>query len=489
MKKNIIIIMTDQQRADLSAREGYPLDTTPAMDRLARSGTWFNKAYTTMPLCVPARTSLITGRYPSVNGVKANPNISTAVFKKDLFQVAKDAGYKRALIGKNHTYVTSDDVDYMFDVEHMGYWGDDLSDERRKFNDYLCSTKFSWNLEPTPFPVEMQNPHLIVDKAMDWIGERNADEPFIAEVSFPEPHNPYQCPEPYYSMFPVEDLPPLESSAEDAVLKGMPYVKRRELQLNKKPNQDNELPKVRSIYHGMLRMIDDQVGRLIEWLEETGMMENSIIIYLSDHGEQMGEYGLYEKNTGLSETLAHIPMSFAGAGINASDAPHSAHVSLADIMPTCCEIMGQKIPLGVQGRSLLPLLTGDDYPKEEFSSISVEQGFGGNFYQGDEDIPPNDVEMSDKPEAWCNSLCHGGNMRMIRKDDWKLIYDSLGRGELYDLPTDPAELKNQFDNPEHADKKNELLADLLKWTIRLTDPLPAPVKFELQNIHSRNYNR
>ncbi|MHA1880460.1 MAG: sulfatase family protein, partial [Candidatus Heimdallarchaeota archaeon] len=131
----------------------------------------------------------------------------------------------------------------------------------------------------------------------------------------------------------------------------------------------------------------------------------------------------------------------------------------------------------------------DDYPKEEFSSISVEQGFGGNFYQGDEDIPPNDVEMSDKPEAWCNSLCHGGNMRMIRKDDWKLIYDSLGRGELYDLPTDPAELKNQFDNPEHADKKNELLADLLKWTIRLTDPLPAPVKFELQNIHSRNYNR
>ena len=105
MKPNIVVIMTDQQRADVSRREGFGLDTTPFLDSLAKKGTWFDRAYTTMPACLPARVSMLTGRYPSATHARTNHNGNDAFYQSDLYDILRDNGYQTALCGKNHSHI------------------------------------------------------------------------------------------------------------------------------------------------------------------------------------------------------------------------------------------------------------------------------------------------------------------------------------------------------------------------------------------------
>ena len=229
---------------------------------------------------------------------------------------------------------------------------------------------------------------------------------------------------------------------------------------------------------GMIRLIDDQIKRLIEDLKEKGLFEKTIIVVLSDHGDYCGEYGLIRKGAGLSESLTRIPMVWAGYQIKKQTKAIDAHVSLADLFPTFCTAIGDSIPVGVQGRSLWPMLTGKKYPKEEFSSVVVQLGFGG------EDVPLDDkltfeqegalghdkVARFDELNTWTQS----GTSRMVRMGDWKLVMNSYGRGELYNLKKDPYEINNLFGNSKFVNKQNELLTKLLAWELRLQDPLPLP---------------
>ena len=155
-----------------------------------------------------------------------------------------------------------------------------------------------------------------------------------------------------------------------------------------------------------------------------------------------------------------------------------AHVSIADIFPTLCTAIGADIPVGVQGRSLWPMLTGKSYPKREFSSMIVEQGFGGEDFTREEPLSfqkegaftPNKIAHFDELNTWTQS----GTQRMVRKGDWKLILDNYGRGELYNLKKDPSEINNLFDNKKYVAKQSELLQEALTWNLRLQDPLPVP---------------
>lgn len=119
-KPNIVVIMTDQQRADLCGREGFPLEVTPFVDRLAQENVWFNKAYTVMPASSPARCSMFTGRFPSATHVRTNHNIADISYKQDLVGVLKENGYKTALVGKNHAYLKPADLDFW---SEYGHWG------------------------------------------------------------------------------------------------------------------------------------------------------------------------------------------------------------------------------------------------------------------------------------------------------------------------------------------------------------------------------
>ncbi len=475
-KPNIVIIMTDQQRADLCGREGFPMAVTPFADSLAHRNVWFDKAYTVAPASIPARCSMFTGRYPTATHVRTNHNLGDTYYTKDMLEVFKENGYKTALVGKNHAHVKDTDFDYCDGYFH---WGKNRKDTQqdKDFARFLNEDARGQYLEATPFPVEAQNPVKIVTKALAWV-EQQKDAPFFMWVSMPEPHNPYQISEPYFSMFSPDKLPPTLTSRKDLSKKGEKYEILAELEDASCPNLQQDLPRLRGNYLGMLRLIDDQVKRLIEGFVATGLYDNTIFVILSDHGDYCGEYGLIRKGAGVPECLTRIPMVWAGHGIKPQSKPMDAHVSLADVFPTICSAIGAEIPLGVQGRSLWPMLNGKSYPKKEFASVMVQQGFGGEdftrkeplTFQEEGALQPKKIAFFDELNTWTQS----GTERMVRKDDWKLVLDNYGRGELYNLKQDPSEINNLYNNKKFAAKQMEMLEELMTWELRLQDPLPVP---------------
>lgn len=484
---NIVIIMTDQQRADVCKREGFPLDTTPFLDKLATQGTWFNRAYTTTPACLPARVSMLSGRYPSATRVRSNHNKEDAFYERDIVDVLREQGYATALCGKNHSHLNPDRMDFWYELGHAGGKGEERSEDETAFDEYLLNLHHRADMDPTPFPLKTQCPYRAVTAATEWLDTLD-DVPFFLWLSFPEPHNPYQVPEPYFSLFPPESLPPTLADERALANKGFKFQWTRQVGETAFPDYQEQLPRARANYLGMLRLIDDQIRRFVEFLDQNKLRENTIIIFLSDHGDFVGEYGLVRKGPELPEVLTRIPMFWVGPDIVQSDDTHPAHVSLVDIFPTICDAIGVDLPPGVQGRSLWPLLTGQDYPEDEFASAYAEHGFGGLHYSAEDDFDPTADGLQpgvafDELNGWSQS----GTMRMLRRDNWKLIYDMQGKGQLYHLASDPVELCNLYDHPEHAEIQVELLAELLAWTLRTQDPLPYPRRRYHFKTDSRNY--
>ncbi len=485
---NIVIIMTDQQRADVCAREGFALDTTPYLDELAGGGVWFNRAYTASPSCLPARVSMLTGRFPAATRNPTNQHNGAPVCEKDLIEVLTEQGYKTALCGKNHSHVRANRFDYCSPYGHGGGQGENRTEQEKAFDEYLKGLCHRADMNPAPFPVECQGPYRATSDAIAWTNEVK-NEPFFLWLSFAEPHNPYQVPEPYFSMFPQESLPPTLSSPDAWRDRGFKYQFTKELGRRGFPDYDQQIPRARANYFGMLRLIDDQVKRFVESLEARNLRENTIIVFVSDHGDFVGEYGLVRKGPEMPECLTRIPMIWTGPGITASSDPHDAHVSLVDVMSTLCEATRVPLPDGIQGRSLWPLLTGEEYPEEEFASVYVEQGMGGLHYvEGDTLVDPTEDGLHPNISFDClNSRSQSGTMRMLRKGDWKLAFDMQGRGQLYNLAKDPVELENLYGKAEVADVQTDMLADLLAWTLRAQDQLPLPNRRYVVKTDPRNY--
>jgi len=222
----------------------------------------------------------------------------------------------------------------------------------------------------------------------------------------------------------------------------------------------------------MLRLIDDQVRRFVDHLDERRLLDDTLIVVLADHGDYAGDYGLQRKGAGLPECLIRVPLIFAGPGVVPQPALREEFVSLVDVMPTLCEAVGVEPPFGVQGRGLWPLLTGGDFPAEEFRSVYAELGFGGLPY-GEGDDPPLHFDREGPTFDELNSFTQGGNTKMVRMGHWKLLFALLGRGELYDLEEDPGELRNRFADPALAHVRLKLVEELLAWTIRTEDDLPS----------------
>lgn len=488
-KPNIIIIMADQLRADLLKREGYQLNTMPFIDKLAKEGTWFNCAYTSAPASGPARVSMLTGRFPNATHVKSNHNIKDAYYIKDLFDVVKEKGYVTAMIGKNHSHLTPQRADYWSPYNHGGQASKNKSELGKLFDQYLGTLDMYASMEPSPYGVEAQLPYRMVDDACNWI-DINKNKPFFMWLSISEPHNPYQICEPYYSMFTPEKLPEMRSSFKDLKTKGEEYQLLADMMAQGHKEYKENLLRLRSNYHGMIRMIDDQILRLVKRLKDKGVYENTIIVFLSDHGDYVGEYGLMKKGVGLDEVLTRIPMQWTGPGIKASVSPHKAHVSIIDVFPTICEIIGAKIPVGVQGRSLWPLLQGKEYPKKEFNSIIVQDGFGGMYYTKNDDTDyVKEGAISKKGLFFdeLNTWTQSGTMRMIRKGCWKLVYDMDANGQLYNIEKDPSELVNLFSDKKYKRIKNEMIEELLRWEISTHDPLPTPRQRYYFKRNEHNY--
>ncbi|GAB3828922.1 sulfatase-like hydrolase/transferase [Kribbella italica] len=471
-RPNILLLMTDQHRADLTnqhrtAGSGLDLDTMPRLDQVAAAGAAFGRAYTSYPACVPARTSLLTGRFPTAHHVRQNSNAEHAYYSEDLLDVLRAAGYSLHFAGKPHMHRTEQD----FDTYHGPFMhdrGPAVTESEVAFDQWLHDLDHGVADEPTPYPVEAQLPYRIVDGAIEALQVTTEDDPFFLWVSFPEPHNPYQVPEPYFSLYAEEDVPERLAGPEAIPGLGWRYRWLHELTTAKRPAYDDAWRRYRANYLGMLRLIDDQIARLLDQLGDR--LDDTIVVFVSDHGDYVGEYGLQRKGAGMSDFLMRIPFVVSGPGVTAG--PRDELVSMVDLFPTLCELVGAEIPAGVQGRSLAPLLAGEAGPDVEFGSIYAELGYGGVSYD-ESDRPPLHFPYQGRNYDELNSVTQSGGERMVVSGNHKLIVDDRGQHRLYDLSADPAELVDLADDPAHHAVHDALQATLLRWLIRVADDLPA----------------
>lgn len=467
-RPNILMIMTDQHRVGLTRRTGCPVDTMPRLDALAERGAAFDVAYTSYPACVPARTSLLTGRFPTAHRVRQNSNAEHAYYEQDLLDVLRDRGYRLHFAGKPHMHPGPDAFD-SYAGPYMHTFGPQHNDEHRAFDAWLDDLDHGVATEPTPFDLTAQLPYRITDDALAAIDRSPADQPAFWWVSFPEPHNPYQVPEPYFDLVDPAEVPDRLAGPEAIEGKGRSYRWLHRLVQEKRPGFDEQWRRYRANYLGMLRLIDDQIGRLLDHLGDR--LDDTVVIFVSDHGDYVGDYGLQRKGAGMPDALMRIPFQFSGPGIQPGQ-QRSEPVSMVDLMPTVCELVGAEIPAGVQGRSLLPLLAGEPAPAGEFSSIIGELGYGGVPY-GEDERPELHFDYQGRTFDELNSVTQSGGMRMIRRGDHKLIMDVDGTVELYDLEADPGELTDLSGDPEHRDIRDELTKALARWMIRVADDLPT----------------
>lgn len=492
MKPNIVIVMTDQHRADLRAGMGYALDTMPFLDRWAGEGIDFRRAYTPNPCCLPARVSMFTGRYPSCHKVRTNHNVADAFYGEDLMDVLRRCGYRTALCGKNHTYLDQKDFDFCEPTGHLGGKpGPDSDAADVEFAEFLNKTRHMETHVPSPGGVCVQHPYKNVTSALKFIDEERGDSPFFLWLSFAEPHNPYQVPEPYFNMFPPESLPELAATAKDLQAKGPTYEwERRGWETVMGERIEERILRTRSNYHGMLRLIDDQFRRFMEGLDERGLRDNTVIVFLSDHGDYVGEYGLIRKGVALPEVLTRITMAWQGPGFVRNVIDESSCVSLVDILPTICDLLGTEIPFGCQGRSLLPLLRGEPYPKGEYDVAYSECGYGGLYWNDKDSLTPKDDKtLSEDGEIFVcmGSWTQSGQIRMVRKGDYKIQVDMMGNGYLYCLKDDPAEIHNLWDDARYLEKKADMLTCLTAAILKADDPIPAPHNRYRTKVHPKGF--
>ena len=273
----------------------------------------------------------------------------------------------------------------------------------------------------------------MVTDALDW-ADKNKESPFVMMLSFPEPHNPYQVCEPYFSMFEGK-VPEAATDASHLAVKGEKFLQLNEMMKIGHEGYDMNLEQLRTIYMGMIRMLDDQMGRFVEGMKGLGLYENTVFVITADHGDYAGEYGLMKKGAGTPDAITRVPMVWFGNGVK-PEGHRDDHISLVDIFPTACEIMGAEIPAGVQGRSLVEMLEGREYPEEEFRSVMTEAGFGGQYFTKEDSsdyIGEGAVTRQrfffDELNTWSQS----GTIAMIRMGDWKLSLDMLGNGEMYNV--------------------------------------------------------
>ena len=485
-KPNILVIMADQQKATASHLWGNPFCQTPSLARLAADGVLFDHAITPHPLCVPARVSFWTSRYPHAHGSRRNETLMPTG-ATHAFQLWKEAGYHTGLIGKNHCFQQQADL-RLFDswcafthggrAEMPETWGMDWfrpREGRERVKERVRamrpqSPRFGY--ATTDLPLEDHSTGLIAGQAVRFL-QQHQRHPFALWVSFPDPHEPWIVPEQYAEMFPPASiqLPPLRAD-EFGPDSGAPE-RNRVLHriLGTTDDSPDDVRGVMGVYHGMVRFVDDGVGQILDALEELGLREDTIVVFCADHGDFMGEHNMTCKGGVFYDCLTRVPLIVSWPGQVSCGERDSSMVSLVDVVPTLLQLQGVTRPHTMQGIPL-PGVT-DTAPRDAAFS---EYGAGGPAFR------MGDLEKLERPygrRALMRSLQWReaeGRRKMVRTREWKYVHDPMGdRDELYDLVADPWELCNVVDEPAHADVIAEMRLRLAGWSIRTEDAPPVPL--------------
>ena len=474
-RPNILWICTDQQRYDTLNCYGNSWVRSPRIDALADSGVMFANAFCQNPLCTPSRASFLTGRYPRTTRARQNGQ-SIPATEILVSRALADVGYTCGLAGKLHLAAVhpehSPDGERRIDDGYAEFfWSHHPDDDwstgdysrwlREQGRAYGRSTHPRSQHVQTSVAEEYHQTTWCVQMAVDFIDRHAGDsEPWLFSVNCFDPHHPFdppadflaryldrldEIPLPNYVPGELDNKPSFQQVDHLGAYGGQfgfyPY----------KEMEDHDHRLIRAAYWAMCDLIDVQVGRLLAKLDATGQREDTIVIFMSDHGEMLGDHGFYLKGPFFYEPAVRVPLLISQPGTIPAHRRTPALVELVDLAPTLLEAAGEKPLVGMQGHSLWPLLTGavsqdhhrDDVYCEHYGTIHRQPG---------------------QPVAYAT---------MLRTATYKLVaVHGRGTGELYDLATDPAESVNHYADPAYLAVKADLyrrMCDRMAWTV---DPLP-----------------
>lgn len=452
---HLVLITTDQQRADTVVGQAANRVETPHLDRLASQGATYPQATTPCPVCMAARTSLLTGQYASTHRTLSNHHQGGRV-EPNLPGMFRAAGYRTALVGKNHTFATANDWD-VFDTTARS--GPDRSTWQSR---YAGSGWPRLATEPVPGGIEQTPDAAWTTRAIELLDQTQADDrPLLLWLSLHSPHTPYVAPDPYFTRYSEADLPPRVDPS--ASLNRRPFRDRfhRANDQALLPFDDERVERMRRVYLSMVTMADVLVGRVLDALNRLGISDQTFVIFTSDHGDHQGDHGLMTKHPSLAETLIRVPMIARFPGTLRAGVTDDRHASLVDLLATFADAARLPLPAESQGESLL------QSPRRQAGF--AEYGLPGLPSSTPDllHIPQRNPNRDELPWEG-NPVSLAGPLRMIRTAEWKLIHEPGGQDQLYHLTDDPDERRNLADLPDHRDRRARLSAELHTWHTSLT---------------------
>lgn len=460
-RPNVLMVISDQHIAHAMGCESHPQAITPNMDRLASQGVRFSRAYAANPICTPSRVSVLSGQYVHNHGyfglAGPQPGHHGTSDLPSVFGHFQQAGYRTAGIGKLH--MPNDPHNWLeHDLTHFAdcYEGGNASRYRQHLARHgLLDKEDSIRLPEVPgrqqhegrpsfLPYEHSVEGWCAREAMHFI-DGCGDTPFFAQVSLPRPHQCYTPDQKFWDMYP-EDLDLPETYADDASHRP-PHFQRmvdnyradaEEKGLLEPKGLDLLSRRVWRAYLACITQCDHALGELMNHLEERGLAENTVVIYVADHGAYSTSFGVPEKAPGIcSEHVCRIPMIWRVPGITPAGHVAEPLVHHVDLAPTLCSLAGLEPMDTVDGYDLTPMLRGEQTAVRECCVTE---------------------------HVWSKSL---------RWKHWRFVHyqrDMFGKdvGELYDIEADPNERNNLYHDPEHRDIVHACRRHLLEWLIGTT---------------------
>lgn len=438
-KYNLIVITPDQMRADYLGCYGHPSIGTNHIDRLARKGVVFENMYCAAPLCGPSRCSFATSTYFSEHNHRNYwSTISPSV--PNLVTSLKKAGYRTGMFGKNHLFTYSELPKVWDSLDEICLGNYDGHPQ------YLHSYSSFTLAKDHPFNITGR----LTDEGIRFM-EETREQPFFLWLNYQDPHPAFCCPKPYAAMFDPKEIE-LSPAAKDYQRDKQPVrneVFRKHSEMDR--CTEEELKQAIAHYMGQIRYVDDSVGRILEAVKANGDGGRTVILFFSDHGELLGDYGMTHKNPTFYDCLSRIPAILVHPDGRWKAERFAGLTEEIDLVPTLLEMLGVEIPPTMVGTSWAAALDRKDYRGKE--TILCEAGGGCPTYQ--EPIPGKTMTAPFAPTSF-------GVGAMLRKGSWKLSVYGDDRCELYDLAADPYELHNLYEEEAYRAVRNEMTTLLLK---------------------------
>jgi arylsulfatase len=484
-KPNLVFVLPDRLRQDTSGAYGNDWIQSPHMDRMASESFVFEHCYVTQPVCAPARASIITGLYPPSAGMPRNRLVMPPEVESIAQMVSDD--YKTGYIGKWHL---GDEIIKQrgFDewVSANDYWWPEYTntDDQKKFSSYhenLVAEGYepeqdhpggkTFSMEQrSELPPEKQMASFLADSAAEFISS-NKDNPFVLYVSTIEPHPPFAGP--FDDMYDSATLPVDETFMQSPVESTLFNRTRAELfgdcvRDGISTATEAGMRQLRANYFGNVKLVDDMLGTILDAIDDAGVAGETIVVFTSEHGDMIGTHGMIEMRTPYEEA-AQVPLFVRVPWLADGETRVPGNFSQIDFIPTLLDLLGQSIPDHLQGESRVGVLEGRD---DLLSNDVVVQHNG----VGDRDLAGecDSWAMSDEKLRELNFLNTMPWRSVITSDRWKLNLCAVDQGELYDLNSDPGEMHNLFDKPEHRDRVRRMAARLHLWQAENGDTAPLP---------------